>query len=833
MTRRRFLGAATGGAALVAGGVLPGCSDDHHHQARKPDTELDRRLSVRGPWPVPAAAWSRPIGDYPPGASGTVAPLEASGPPQTRTKRGIPVGGIGTGSFMFNLAGSFGPWELDIGGDGSQGSQWGKETNSGHEERMLPGAAFHLRTAAGDRTDVVTLATEDVLPAWKPLRKGQGRYYALFPKAWFHYDGLPVDASLQQLTPYVARDERWSSTPVGVFRLRVHNPSSAATDVAAMLTYPNAIYRRDTESYRYPRQGLRSSVDHHGQVTGVRLQAEHPDNVPETQRTEWVVAARGDKGTTVTWTDDWAADRDGADILHAFSRAGRLPNAPVDQRRNGLGGAVAAQARLAPGETRTFTFALAWDFPVVQFRNTTDGTRWAKRYTEWYPGGYRGFDIATDALVGAEKLEHAIDGWWEPIAFGRPYPLWLRRAALNELYYDVFGGVFWENGCLSKPKRFGTRKGQHLSGVLEANVYRDYETLDVRHYECRSQLTLFPAKERDLLLGWADLVMDDPAGRTPHDAGSPVDDPWFTYGQYTATSPGAKPPVMNWKDLPSKFVQECHAYWRYTGDDEFLRDVYPATKRTTAYLLSFDHDGDGIPENEGNDTTYDALGLKGNSTYVAALTIGALEAMAAMATRLGHTADAKRYEGQAGRARRSAEQKLWLDEAGYYRTDTNGPNGRAIMSDALNGQRYAEVHGLPDVLDRKRMASHLRQVHRRTVLPYRHGRVGAVNAVGEHGEKLGPLMAQGIWPGGTYFTSALMYRAGKATNDRQLVDMALATAEGVYYTTYEDETMAFWFDTPAIWYPQQPTMYRAQQNERPRAVWELLLEVHDPFPRPG
>ena len=193
---------------------------------------------------------------------------------------------------------------------------------------------------------------------------------------------------------------------------------------------------------------------------------------------------------------------------------------------------------LAPGERRAATFALPWDFPLVQFRDPVDGTIWRKRYTQWYPGSYQGWAMARDLLDDASMLERGIDSWWSVVAKDTDYPLWLRTAVLNELYYDVFGGVFWENGCVSKPKRFGDRPGQHLYFTVETDVFRDCESMDVRHYEARHLLELFPSIERDVLLGWADMVNADSLGRTPHDAGSPVDDPWFVVGQYSGTRPG-------------------------------------------------------------------------------------------------------------------------------------------------------------------------------------------------------------------------------------------------------------------------------------------------------
>jgi hypothetical protein len=46
-------------------------------------------------WTIPDCVGKRPMGSYPPGATG-------------RTKRGIPLGGVGAGNFMYNLCGSFG-----------------------------------------------------------------------------------------------------------------------------------------------------------------------------------------------------------------------------------------------------------------------------------------------------------------------------------------------------------------------------------------------------------------------------------------------------------------------------------------------------------------------------------------------------------------------------------------------------------------------------------------------------------------------------------------------------------------------------------------------------
>ncbi len=824
-SRRKVLAAVP--ASLLAGALAGACGTDTGEQEKPVGLQGGGRL-----WKVPEAAWSRSIGSHPPGATGLAPPFGSVIAPVSRTKRGIPVGGIGTGTFMYNLSGSFGPWHLDIGGDDAAGTHWGSPRSSGLEHRFLSQAAFHVRYDTPGGTTVQTLATEDVLPAWPVLPIGRGVYSALFPRAWFEYEGLPLPTALKQVTPFVARDERRSSLPAGLFQIAVGNTFDEPVHVSCMFSFPNAPFRLPTAQYGYPRQGLRSAAVKSGDIVGVRLQADDPLNVAETQRTEWVLAAQGPRGATVSSTEDWAADGDGSDLLDAFTASGTLPGRPLDVRRLGLAGAVAVSFELHPGERKAATFCLAWDFPVVQFRNPVDGTRWWKRYTEWFPGPYRGWNIATDVLRDAGGIESAIDAWWQPIVEDDAYPLWLRTAALNELYYDLFGGVFWENGCITKPKRVGRRSGQHLYFTLEDDDYRDCESFDVRHYETRQLRQLFPSIERDVLLGWADCILADPLGRTPHDAGSPVDDPWFVVNQYAATEPGAKPLDVDWVDLPSKFVQQAHAYWRYTGDDDFANEVYPAAVRTMEHLLTHDVDGDGIPDAKGLCTTYDDIEMHGAATYVAGLAIGAFEAMADLASSFDGADVVQRWTAAAARARSSAESTLWIEDPGYYLLDTSGPLGTGLMADALCGQHYAAVTGLPDVLDRDRMARHLTLVARRNVAAVAGGRFGAVNVTIDDPDARPSLQARAVWPGGTYFVAALMYTLGRSTGRSDLVAAALSTGYGIYHTTYENDDAAFWFDTPALWLPGPAMRYRGPAYQRSRAVWELLVSVKDPFP-PG
>lgn len=744
-----------------------------------------RGRALRSMWSIPGCAWSRPLGSYPQGAA-------------RRAKRGVPLGGIGAGNFMFNLCGTFGPWEFKTGV---------------HEEKFLPQGAFHLFVRApGQPATVRTLATEGLLPAWNPLKRDEGQYYALYPKAWFDFSGQLVDISLKQFTPIIPHNYRESSFPVGIFQFRVGNPSGDTLELALMFTFPNAGYADET------RTGLRTSVCAEGDVFGVVMRADSPLNSSVTQGSEWCIATRSHPAGSVSLCPSWNATGNGADIYGDFAD-GRLSNAPLDA--SGSAAAVAVTMELPPGAEVTVPFVLSWYFPRVRFGA---GTEWYRRYTEYFgTDADRSFAVATEAFQNMEQWEEWVDRWQRLIVDEPRYPDWLKQAALNELYYDTFGGVFWENGCVTNPAEssYGTLPADdHKYFCMECNAYPMCETFDVRHYECRHYLELWPEIERDVLRWFADYIANDPEGKAPHDAGMPSQDPFFRSSGYGS----------DWQDMPSRFIQQVYAYYRKTGDEEFLRFVWPACKKTYRYMKSKDANGNGLPDH-GN-TTYDTWGFVGDNLLCGGLWLGALQAMAQMAAHLGETGLQAEAERAFAMGKEVLDALFWLEDMQYYRLDSRST---AIMADGLNGQRYCESTGLPPILPPTRIAAHLHQVFERCVAPLTDytgdgiGDMGAVNGRNADGTPLASGQPNEVWTGSSYFVAASMYHWGKALRDEKLLQGALHTAYGVYYQTWVNERTAYFFHTPEAWYNADPTQYRAEQYQRPRAVWELLLEIANPF----
>ncbi|MGN6472077.1 MAG: GH116 family glycosyl-hydrolase, partial [Mycobacteriales bacterium] len=221
---------------------------------------------------VPAAAFSNKLGDFPAVADcGTqigsssqpdLPPTPVTGTGQVRLGPcprgnqgtnafqfeqpgaqpglGVPLGGVGAGSFMVNQAGSFGPWDFG----GNQENAGGSATQ--YEDRILPQAAFHVsEQAAGasrvTRTLAVNAAPWNQLPAaWDPLKRGQGTYSALWPFGWASYAPFHAGVSMRFWSPIVAGNDELSSMPVAYFDLRLANTTGKTDRIGAMFTMPNA-----------------------------------------------------------------------------------------------------------------------------------------------------------------------------------------------------------------------------------------------------------------------------------------------------------------------------------------------------------------------------------------------------------------------------------------------------------------------------------------------------------------------------------------------------------------------------------------------------------------
>ncbi len=830
-SRRDFMRGSSSAAGLtLIGGPLEAMARAATPGAPAP---TDAMSSTSGPhdFDIPRCAWNRPLGMLPPI---TLMPekyteQELSGlNTLTRIKKGIPLGGIGAGNFMYNLCGTFGPWQMKVGR---------------YEERFLPQGAFHIREKVeGKDPTARTLATDDVLPAWNRLNPGEGDYYALFPRAWCTYKPFATSITLEFFSPLIKDNYRETSLPIALFRVRISNSQPAAANISVMFTFPNAPYtgpqntplgkagRFGAPDTARARKGLRNErvQDSENGITAILMKAHDPSNPPETENSEWCIATRG----LCSYLAAWDGSGDGSDVWKEFAGEGRLSGGAGKSDGEVPSGALCVEVMVPGNSNAVVPFALAWYFPQIEFGS---GTRWWRRFTEYFPVQEgQAYQIAREGLLHGDEWRSAVEAWQAPILSDAAYPDWLKQAVLNELYYATFGGSFWENGCVTKPKKFGKRPGQHLTSVMECQEYPFAETFDVRHHAARSNRDLWPRNERDTLLVFSDFIMDTPDGSCPHDAGLVDGDPFFDYdgyGRYYNNSPlGIKGRITTpWSEFSPKFIQQSHAYWHKTRDDKFLDEVWPALVRSFRYQKTTDTDGDGITEMKSSE-------YKDNKMFNAILWLGALEALAAMAEFRKEKSFLEEVHAELSKARASTEKEFWNEQLGYYQYNQTNHD---IMGDGMIGERYVDVTGLPPVVNPDRLTSHYRQLFRRAVLPLRDfngdgvGDMGVANAL--HSDST-PGVGDSeythqfeVWTGVSYCAAANLYHWGKRLDDGALQANALLAGWGVYYETWANEQTAYWFSTPEAWRLEDPRRFRALMYQRARGIWELAMEVDDPY----
>jgi len=325
---------------------------------------------------------------------------------------------------------------------------------------------------------------------------------------------------------------------------------------------------------------------------------------------------------------------------------------------------------------------------------------------------------------------------------------------------------------------------------LEGVEYIMWNTYDVHFYASFALLDLFPKIELSIQRDFANAVLYEDQrkvkfladgasgirkvkGAVPHDLGT--HDPWHEMNAYNIHD------TSKWKDLNPKFVLQIYRDFAATGDMQFGRDVWPAVCAAMDYMDQFDRDHDGLIENDGfPDQTYDAWTVHGISAYCGCLWLGALQAAATMAHRLGDRHFAEKYKLKFIKAKAVYEAKLWNGSYFNYDSGTSS-NSRSIQADQLAGQWYTASSGLPPLFDENKIRSALQKIFEFNVMKVKGGRMGAVNGMTPKGKVDETCMqSREIWTGVTYAVAANMLLHG-------MEHQGFTTAEGIFIAGWSEE----------------------------------------------
>ena len=644
---------------------------------------------------------------------------------------------------------------------------------------------------------------------------------------------MPVEIVCEQFSPVLPNNYKESSYPVGVFKYHLHNTSDVPVDCSVLFSFTNMVGWFNDFTTNRPNQksgGNYNSVFHdklpNGEkITGILFESTHTRDIPAEGNGQMSIACKGGEGIDISWHRTFNTFGDGSEIWEPFSKNGRLSNCDntwiCDPWRN-IGGAIAANTTVLPGETKEITMNLTWDLPVIQFGN---GQEYFRKYTKYFGvNGQNAIEIAKTSFSECDNWSKEIDLWHSNLIDNSKKPDWYNTMLFNELYMIIDGLTVWTDKAVTDGK------AEDFFGLIECPDYDFYNTLDLWVYGSFVFIKYWPEIEKAVTGLYAKNTLENNTqlrktwrgkdeyfpinvrGSLPHDHGMATEDPVNLVNGY------ANVDVSRWKDLNLQFVLLVYRDYVHSGDDDFLKQCYPSVKLAMEYMLQFDKDNDGMIENENfPDSTFDNLFMDGPSSFCGGLWLGSLGAIIKMSTLMKDKETASKFSIIQEKAKVVYDKLLWTGS--YYRFDVNSELRDKVFIEQLFGIWYAGLCGIDDLIPKENIIKSLNSIYENNYLKADEGRYGAIciqESVIREGEE-NILAAKDTQI--TEILSGINISLACQLDHYGEKDKALNILKAIYNTIYVEKGL--WFRTPAAW--DKNGNFRAIMNMRPLIIWAMEL----------
>ncbi|MBQ3889012.1 MAG: hypothetical protein II738_04605, partial [Clostridia bacterium] len=250
-------------------------------------------------------------------------------------------------------------------------------------------------------------------------------------------------------------------------------------------------------------------------------------------------------------------------------------------------GALCSSVTLAPGEKRTVRFVLTWYFPNHLAK---DGRRLGHYYENLFGG-------AEDANLFLRTHRESV--FEKAVGFANL----LYHTTLPEVYPDCWSGhlsTIVKSSWYLKDGKFGLWEGQGFCG---------FHTTDITYHASFGLVALFPSLQLGQMRMGAAFQRED--GRVHH---------FFTPDLEHVDN------GFDRVDMNNQFVLMVLRDYLYTGDADYLQEMWPHVVRAMDSIGALDSDGDGLPDRDTKRNTYDAWNFSGTPAYISVLWLAALKA---------------------------------------------------------------------------------------------------------------------------------------------------------------------------------------------------------------
>ncbi len=690
----------------------------------------------------------------PEGEAGAVGLGQAEAWPVARSYTGaelnrisLPLGGIGTGTVGFGGRGQFRDWELE-----------------NHPSKGLTSALtfFACRVAGPDGASPQARICEGALfdeevEGWQgspaPLaglpRFGRCEFQASYPfgRVVLSDPDFPVEVAVTAFNPLVPGDDEASGLPLAFFRITLTNRASEPIEADVMFsaeTLPGHTLRAAGEPSR-PDVAARTAPG----LAGVLLS----DQAMDPRHEEWGTIAAAAVGED-TWTGPaWGMGKWNQGLFAMWE--GFLATGQPAPGTFGLGshgptveaavaGTVGAHRTLPPGGRAEATFLLGWHFPNRR---------------AWVGGSQGPRGLAGPEIVGNHYTTLSTDAW---DALTRHAP---RRPEL-EAATQRFVSAFWSSDLSATVKEaalfnLSTLRSQTYFRTADGHPFGWEGCLDDAG-SCLGSCT--HVWNYDLATGYLFGSLARQMRELEYS---------YATGDDGGMSFRILLPLDKARDYPltaadGQFgcVVKLYREWQLSGDDDWLRALWPACRRSIEFAWiegGWDADRDGLAEGTQHNTMdveYFGPTPVIQSWYLAALAAGARMAAAAgdpefAATCRDVLASGQRLTEDQLFNGRYYEQKIippgdFSRVAARLRSDSMGAEqadhpefqiGDGCLTDQLLGDTWARVTGIGPVFDTGHTKTTLDTIHQLNYVPDFGAWTNYMRTYAVHGERGHIVMA--------------------------------------------------------------------------------------------
>ena len=663
---------------------------------------------------------------------------------------GLPLGGIGCGTLQLFPDGTRGVftglnnWEKPLGQ-----LHWFR-AGTAEDYRVSNPFAIFVNSKNKKVSKFLQKTPIDKCPTIEKIE-----FEADFPigKLYFKDRDLNLDISLHAFSPFIKNDNKNSALPCAIYTFKVKNPTKEAVTVSILASAINAVGNWNV--------GRFNKVFQKNNLTGISFYKNNPHPWDGSAYGDITLATKKGKDRNITYQGEWPFVKESFrgniedrrfDIWRYFSENGELPNESSERVAQGEGdewmAALAVKFKLKPGEEKEIPFYYSWFMPNHHLGHM---------YENWFKDSR-----AVISYVDKKKkslLKSTED--WQRVIKEAPLKEWLKDGLIN--YLSIITSASW-----------WTKKDEFV--MYENPVkWPLMDSLDVRYYGTMALAIFFPALEKNTMLLFKKNQRKD--GRIPHDLGR---------SQINCPSDGTTA-GHPWKDLSTKYALMAYRDFLWTKDFKFLKEIYPSVKKSMEWEFSTDKDGNGLPDNEGKDQTYDLWDFFGTNSYSSGIFLASLLACVKMAEAMKDKAFKKKCETYFSKGKESFEKELW--NGSYYIAGKSGEKPyTASTAGQLNGQWYAHLLNLGYILPEEHVKKAVRTI---LDLNGKMSKFGIVNSVFPDGKiDKSSYHAENVWAGETYAFSALAIYEGFV---REGLDVAKRT-----WLNFVQNTRNVWYQPDVV-----------------------------------